>query len=152
LPYTILDAIASVRLTGKVPRVLQAIRLVPEGTLPGLRPTVLQNVLRIDPRRQDFFQAVIEERKRLPQRADLSAVERERLDAFLKLLANATSYGIFAEMNRHEVGAARATRSGCASRSLARACLRLRRWSRPLRSRARTASRPSPRVSQARRG
>jgi hypothetical protein len=100
---TILDAIASVRLSGKVPRVLQAIRFVPEGTLPGLRPTVLQNVLPIDPRRQDFFQAVIEERKRLPKRTDLSPVERERLDAFLKVLANATSYGIFAEMNRHEL-------------------------------------------------
>jgi hypothetical protein len=104
LPYTILDTIAAVRLGGKAPRVLQAIRFVPEGTLPGLRPTVLQNVLRIDPRRQDFFQAVIEERERLPQRTDLSPLERERLDAFLKVLANATSYGIFAEMNRHEVG------------------------------------------------
>jgi hypothetical protein len=101
---TILDAIASVLLSGKVPRVLQAIRLVPRGTLPGLRPTVLQNVLRIDPQRQDFFKAVIEERKRLPQRTDLSAMERERLDALLKVLANATSYGIFAEMNRHEGG------------------------------------------------
>jgi hypothetical protein len=36
-------------------------------------------------------------------RADLSDEERKRLDAFLKVLASATSYGIFAEMNRKDL-------------------------------------------------
>jgi hypothetical protein len=45
---------------------------------------------------------VIEERKRLSSRTDLSATEKRRLDKALKVLANATSYGIYAEMNRQE--------------------------------------------------
>src|SRR6185437_4340031 len=44
----------------------------------------------------------IEERKRLSRNASLSKIERERLDKALKVLANATSYGIYAEMNRQE--------------------------------------------------
>src|SRR5207253_3443115 len=45
---------------------------------------------------------VIEERKRLAQRSDISATERKRLDKALKVLANAASYGIYAEMHRKE--------------------------------------------------
>jgi hypothetical protein len=45
---------------------------------------------------------VIDERKGLPSRADLSETEKERLDKALKVLANAASYGIYAEMNRQE--------------------------------------------------
>ena len=48
------------------------------------------------------FKVVIEERKRLSRRTDLPEVERKRLDKALKVLANATSYGIYAEMNRME--------------------------------------------------
>ena len=41
-------------------------------------------------------------RKRLPKRTDISDIEKERLDKFLKVLANAASYGIYAEMHRLE--------------------------------------------------
>ena len=50
----------------------------------------------------DFFKVTIEERKRLGKRADLSAENRVRLDKALKVFANATSYGIYAEMNVQE--------------------------------------------------
>src|SRR5205807_1111003 len=50
----------------------------------------------------DFFRVVIEERKRLPQRTDISPIEKTRLDKALKVLANAASYGIYAEMHRQE--------------------------------------------------
>ena len=45
---------------------------------------------------------MIEERKRLANNPALSDEERKRLDKALKVLANATSYGIFAEMRRQD--------------------------------------------------
>ena len=51
---------------------------------------------------QDFFRAVIEERQRA-RRSDLPEDERQRLDSFLKVLANSASYGIYAEMVREEL-------------------------------------------------
>lgn len=53
-------------------------------------------------RAQDFFKVAIEERKRLSKHADISEVEKERMGKALKVLANAASYGIYAEMNRQE--------------------------------------------------
>ncbi len=66
----------------------------------------MRGVVDIDPRHQDFFRVVIEERKRLSRRTDWTADQRQRADKALKVLANATSYGIFAEMNRQESDAA----------------------------------------------
>jgi hypothetical protein len=60
----------------------------------------LRRAVKIDPRNQDFFRVVIEERRRLSSLADFSEVEKERLDKALKVLANAASYGIYAEMIR----------------------------------------------------
>lgn len=50
----------------------------------------------IDPYRYDFFRKVIEERKG-KQKADA-------LYYFLKILANAGCYGIYAEVNKLQVG------------------------------------------------
>jgi hypothetical protein len=72
------------------------------GKVPGLKSVKLRGVVEVDPRAQDFFKVVIEERKRLAVRTDLSDVEKKRLDKALKVLANAASYGIYAEMNRQE--------------------------------------------------
>jgi hypothetical protein len=58
--------------------------------------------VKIDPRTQDFFRVVIKQRKLSAKRTDISAEERKRLDTALKVLANAASYGIYAEMNRQE--------------------------------------------------
>lgn len=100
--YTWPDLVASVLLTGKVPRIVEAFRIDPIGIVGGLKPTSLRGQVRIDPRRQDFFRATIEERKRLAKRGDLDATERARLDKALKTFGSATSYGIFAEMQRKE--------------------------------------------------
>ncbi len=100
--YTIPDVVASTLQTGKPPHVVRAVRFVPSGRRRGLQTVLLRGVLSVDPRTHDFFRHVIEERKRLQRRADLSPQEREQLDPFLKVLANSTSYGIFAEMNRQE--------------------------------------------------
>lgn len=59
-------------------------------------------MIKVDPRHQDLFKVVIEERKRLACRTDMPKSEKSRLDKALKVLANSTSYGIYAEMNRQE--------------------------------------------------
>jgi hypothetical protein len=100
--YALPDLVASVLLTGRIPTVAEAFRIVPKGQLPGLAPIRLRGTVTVDPRRQDFFRTVIEERKRLAASRELSREERARLDRALKVLANATSYGIFAEMLRQE--------------------------------------------------
>ncbi len=100
--FSLPDIVVSVLLTGRIPKIVDAFRIEPRGTLRGLKPTKLRGVVEIDPRSQDFFRVVIEERRRLSSRADFSEVEKERLDKALKVLANATSYGIYAEMIRQE--------------------------------------------------
>jgi hypothetical protein len=103
--YALPDAVAAKLLTGRAPRVLRALRLVPVGKQAGLRPVDLRGAVRVDPRTQDFFRVVIEERKRLDRRTDLSPAERKRLDQFLKVLANSAVYGIYAEMIRRQLPA-----------------------------------------------
>jgi hypothetical protein len=96
------DLVASVLLTGKVPHIVEAFRLAPIGKAKGLKKVAFRGQVPIDPRSQDFFQAVIEERARLAARTDLSDTERDRLRRSLKTLGSATSYGIFAQMDRQE--------------------------------------------------
>lgn len=96
------DLAASVLLTGRVPTIVETFAIDARGQLPGLQPITLRGAVPIDPRRDDFFRRVIEERKRIASNTELSDDERKRLDKALKVLANATSYGIFAEMIREE--------------------------------------------------
>jgi hypothetical protein len=100
--FALPDVVASVILTGRVPKIVDAFRIAPKAQLAGLRPITLRGAVTIDPRQQDFFRTVIEERKRLAANTALSDEERNRLDKALKVLGNATSYGIFAEMLREE--------------------------------------------------
>ncbi len=104
---TVPDAVASTLLTGKPLVVLRAIRFVPCGTNPDLRPVVLRGTVPVDPCMQDFFAAAVEERQRLKTIGGGGDRDADRLGQFLKVLANATSYGIFAEMVRHELSADR---------------------------------------------
>jgi hypothetical protein len=96
------DAVASMILTGKIPRIIDAFRIEPRGVHQGLKPTKLRGSIEIDPAGRDFFKTVIEERNRLSSRTDLPGAERTRLNKALKVLANAASYGIYAEMNPQE--------------------------------------------------
>ena len=100
--YALPDLAASVLLTGRVPKIVDAFAIEARGRLPGLRKITLRGTVPIDPSIQDFFRTVIYERKRLAANPALSDEERKRLDKALKVLANATSYGIFAEMRREE--------------------------------------------------
>jgi hypothetical protein len=103
--FSIPDIVVSVLQTGRIPKITDAFRIVPCGTLAGLKPIKLHGRVYIDPEKQDFFRAIVEERQHLSSRSDLSDLEKKRLEKSLKVLANATSYGIYAEMNRKEADA-----------------------------------------------
>ncbi len=92
--FTIADVVASTLLTGHPPKIVQAIKFEPVGVLPGLKAVRLGGDIRVDPVRDDFFKVVIE--KRLP-------VKHKPLGAFLKVLANSGSYGIFAQFDRADL-------------------------------------------------
>lgn len=100
--FSLPDVVVSILLTGKIPKIVDAFRIEAHGTLPDLKSVKLRGAVQVDPTNQDFFKVVIEERQRLPARTDLSEIEKERLDLALKVLANAASYGIYAEMIRQE--------------------------------------------------
>jgi hypothetical protein len=85
------DILTSLIRTGRVPHVLKAIRIVPHGRQPGMKPIVLRGVVKIDPYRDDFFKVLIEQRK---------ANESDKtLKHALKVIANSTAYGAFVELN-----------------------------------------------------
>jgi DNA polymerase type B, organellar and viral len=100
--FALPDVVASVILTGRVPKIVAAFRLKAKGKSKGLKPISLRKAIKVDPRNQDLFKVVIEERKRLASRTDMPKSEKGRLDKALKVLANSTSYGIYAEMNPQE--------------------------------------------------
>jgi hypothetical protein len=94
--YALPEAIASKLITGRTPEPIRALKLVPVGVQPGLKPIRLRGEIEIDPR-ENFFQAVVQRRHEL-------ADKNSPLGEFLKTLASAASYGIYAEMVRSELG------------------------------------------------
>lgn len=100
--FSLPDVITSVLHTGKVPQIVDAFKLVASGKHPDLRSVLLGGDVPVNPRTHDLFRSVIEQRKSLSKRQDLRQEEKDRLDKALKVLANASSYGIYAEMNRQE--------------------------------------------------
>jgi hypothetical protein len=89
------DIVASFLLTGKRPKILKAIRFEAVGVQAGMKSVELGKGV-IDAYRDDFFRKVIEERK--------GKSKSDPLYYFLKILANAGCYGIYAEVNRHQTG------------------------------------------------
>jgi hypothetical protein len=84
------DVLASVILTGKVPHIVRAIRLVPHGKQAGMKSVNLRgSMVKIDPYKDDFFRKVIEQRKL--HKSD------KALYYWLKILANSI-YGFFVEL------------------------------------------------------
>lgn len=109
--FTLPDVIASVLQTRRIPKIVDAFRIEAHGVLPNLKPVKLRGAVEVDPRNQDFFKVVIEERNRLKTRTDLSETEKDRLNLALKVLANSASYGIYAEMIWQESDAKVRTKS-----------------------------------------
>jgi len=103
--YALPDLIASTLLTGKPPTILRAVRLRPVGTVAGLHPLQLPGGRLVDPRTEDPFQVMTEQRQLVRHDPTLAAEERDRVQLFLKITANAGAYGIWAEYNRHDLPA-----------------------------------------------
>jgi hypothetical protein len=93
------DLIANKLLSDHTPNVLEAFRIVPQGKQRGLRPIELRGAISVDPRKEDFFTRVIEYRKQ--NKTD------DRLQHFLKILANSTSYGTYLELNPVKIDASK---------------------------------------------
>ena len=106
--YTLADCIASKLLTGKAPRIVQALRFTPKAPQKGLRPVSIAGKphYRVDPVTGDFYRRLIDLRRTVKERVkNAPPDEREALEAeqlALKILANATSYGSFVEFNVEE--------------------------------------------------
>ncbi len=84
------DVIASAIRTGRVPRIIRAVRIVPHGKQPGMKTVRLRgSMVEIDPYKDDLFRRVIEQRKL--NKAD------KKLYYWLKILANSI-YGFFVEL------------------------------------------------------
>jgi hypothetical protein len=92
-----LDLLAAKILGHHVPNVREAFRIVPHGKQRGLTPVKLRGAIAIDPTKEDFFTRVIEYRKQNKHNG--------RLQRFLKILANSTSYGTYLELNPVKIDA-----------------------------------------------
>ena len=108
--FTLADCVASKLLAGKAPRIVRAIRFAPKPPQDGLRSLKIagHDEYAVDPYKSDFYKRVIELRRRVKaelkvaKRRDPNSQETKNLDMdqlALKILANATSYGIFIELN-----------------------------------------------------
>ncbi|MDE1825337.1 MAG: hypothetical protein KGH61_01675 [Candidatus Micrarchaeota archaeon] len=98
--YTYPDIIASKLLTGKAPKIIKAFRFVPKGKQSNLN-TINLFGKNIEPEKDDFIRYLIEHRlevkQKLKQDTDNKGLKKE--DFIAKIIANATSYGIFVEVN-----------------------------------------------------
>ena len=92
------DLAASKLQTGRAPEIITAFKVVPQGVQGGLNSTSI-GARKFNPASDDFFRAVIEERKNLPKTHPHYLL--------LKIIANAL-YGVFAELNKNEFGKNRA--------------------------------------------
>jgi hypothetical protein len=111
--WTLLDVIASFLLTGKAPNVMEAFRFTPHGSIADqTKPITLLGDpnYTIDLRQDDLFTRVIDLRTKVKREMEAAERTGDRQEAArmkgieqgLKLLANATSYGIFIEVNEDE--------------------------------------------------
>jgi hypothetical protein len=102
--YAFPDVIAATVLGGKAPTITRAIRIVGNGVQDGLRAVALRGGETLDPAgAQDPFLVMIEERARVKADPSLTEEERERLQLFLKITANATAYGSLARFDRRDL-------------------------------------------------
>jgi hypothetical protein len=103
------DLVGSTLLKGQPPKILRAVRIEPVDIQEDMK-SVMLGAGSIDPYQDDFFRKVIEERK--------GKQKTDPLYYFLKILANAGCYGIYAEVNKLQVGKNQAKKIGIFSGEL----------------------------------
>ena len=102
--YSLPDVIGSYLLTGKVPKIKEAVKFIPKGVQKGLRKSRILGV-DIDPSKDNIVQVLVEERQKIKERSkktDKNDPEFQHLSSraqAIKILVNALSYGIFIELN-----------------------------------------------------
>jgi len=103
--YALPDVIASKILTGKAPKILEAIRFVPKGIQDDLIPSQILGIA-LDPAKDNLIQVLVEERQKIKQQlktipeTDPTHHQLSRRAEAMKILVNAMSYGIFIELNK----------------------------------------------------
>jgi hypothetical protein len=100
--YTLADCIASKLLTGRAPKVLEAIHFQPMKVQSGLKPIAIAGdpAYTVDPVKDDFHCRLIDLRSEVKAKLKKSfSEELETEQLALKICANATTYGIFMELN-----------------------------------------------------
>jgi plasmid maintenance system antidote protein VapI len=106
--FTVADCMSAKLLTGRAPKILRAISFQPKAMQDNLKPVCVagNTDYAVDPCEGDFFRRVIDLRREVKEKSktaapqDKAALENQQLA--LKILANATSYGIFVELNVEE--------------------------------------------------
>jgi len=93
------DVAASVVLTGRVPNVTTAVRLVPNGVQPDLAPVHLSDGSAVDPATEDLFAALVSARARATSGGD------ERAALLAKVMVNALAHGLPGQLNEKAKGA-----------------------------------------------
>jgi len=92
--YATQDVIASKILTGKEPEIVDAITFIPIGIQENLKDVKISGITISS--NDDFIRKVIEERMKVKQS---DRKDRNQIQLILKIIANATSYGIYIEEN-----------------------------------------------------
>jgi len=95
--YALADLAASKILTGKIPRIRRAIGFRPGPKQVGLQPVNLmgREDCLLDPNASDLFSAIINMR-------DKAKAAKDPIEKHLKILANSTGYGVYAEIIRDD--------------------------------------------------
>jgi hypothetical protein len=100
--FTLADVLAFKILTGRTPEVIAALQFRPQGQQKGLRPIEVAGET-INPSTDDFYQRLIIHRNAIKAKLETaSETDKPALksdEQAIKILANATSYGIFVELN-----------------------------------------------------
>jgi len=86
------DAVAANLMTGKPVKILRAIKVIPHGVQPGLRPIKLFSHLTVDPHKDNLAVKLIELRHQLKE-------EHPKLAGGIKVAANSAAFGIFCQMD-----------------------------------------------------
>jgi hypothetical protein len=95
------DIIASVILTGKIPRIEKATRVTPHGKQAKLGSTSLRGMVKVDANKDSFFKHVVEQRA--------AHISNPALQYWLKILASSGSYGLFVQLDPNESNATKLT-------------------------------------------
>src|ERR1017187_7321582 len=86
------DVIAAKLMTGKPLKILEAIKVVPQGVQPGLASVKLYSQIKLNPRRDDLAVKLVELRSSMKSK-------NPELAGGLKVAANSAAFGIFAQLD-----------------------------------------------------